>query len=101
MFTSDLPSLVEPGTLLATYADDTAFLVNSSCRVEASRITQEFLDSYGKWANRWNIAINSRKSQHCSFTLRAKTLPRVKLHDVTIPQSPQAQYLGLILDKRL
>ncbi|KAH8284425.1 hypothetical protein KR018_007774, partial [Drosophila ironensis] len=30
-----------------------------------------------------------------------KTLPQIELHDVAIPQSPQAQYLGLILDKRL
>ncbi|KAH8345619.1 hypothetical protein KR059_007662, partial [Drosophila kikkawai] len=68
LFTSDLPSPNGPGTLLATYADDTAFLVNSPCRNEASRITQEFLDSYGKWTNRWNISINNRKSQHCNFT---------------------------------
>ncbi|KAH8326891.1 hypothetical protein KR059_004390, partial [Drosophila kikkawai] len=27
--------------------------------------------------------------------------PRVKFQDMLIPQSPQAQYLGLILDKRL
>ncbi|XP_070142231.1 uncharacterized protein [Drosophila kikkawai] len=77
LFTSDLPSPNGPGTLLATYADDTAFLVNSPCRNEASRITQEFLDSYGKWTN------------------------RVDLHHIAIPQAPQAQYLGLILDKRL
>jgi len=74
-----------------TYADDTAFLANVSSPLEASRITQEFLDSYGKWTNRWNISINGRKSQHCNFTLRGKTLPRVELLDITVPPSPQAQ----------
>jgi len=101
LFTSDLPCPNKPGTILATYADDTAFIANASCPIEASRITQEFLDSYGKWTNRWNISINGRKSQHCNFTLRGKILPRVELLDITIPQSPHAQYLGLILDKRL
>jgi len=44
---------------------------------------------------RWNISINGRKSQHCNFTLRGKIVPRVELLDT------HAQYLGLILDKRL
>ncbi|KAH8275077.1 hypothetical protein KR018_007677, partial [Drosophila ironensis] len=68
LYTSDLPNPTQPGTLLATYANDTAFLANSSCCIEASRITQEYLKSYGKWANRWNVAINGSKSQHCCFT---------------------------------
>jgi len=101
LFTSDLPCPNKPGTILATYADDTAFIANASCPIEASRITQEFLDSNGKWTNRWNVSINGRKSQHCKITLRGKILPREKLLDITIPQSLHAQYLGLILDKRL
>jgi len=87
--------------ILATCADDTAFLANASCPIEASRITQELLDSYGKWTNRRYISTNGRKSPHCNFTLWGKILPRVQLLNITIPQSPQAQYLGLILDKRL
>jgi len=71
------------------------------CRIEATQITQNFLDLYGEWTNRWKISINGNKSQHCNISLRSKILPRVKLHDTLIPQSAQAQYLGLILDKRL
>jgi len=42
-----------------------------------------------------------KKVAPLQFTLREKILPRVELFDITIPQSPQAQCLGLILDKRL
>jgi len=94
LFTSVLPCPNKPGTILATYADGTAFIANASCPIEASRITQEFLGGTYTY-------INGRKSQHCSFTLRGKILLRVELLDITIPQSPHAQCLGLILDKRL
>jgi len=90
IFTADLPYPRELGTLLATYADDTAFIANSTCRNEATQITQNFLNLYGEWMNRWNILIIGNKSQHCNFSLRSKILPRVKF-----------PYLSLILDKHL
>jgi len=35
LFISDQPCPNKPGTILATYADDTAFLANASCPIEA------------------------------------------------------------------
>jgi len=36
IFTADLPYPREPDTFLATYADDTAFIANSTCRIKAT-----------------------------------------------------------------
>jgi len=71
------------------------------CRINATQTTQNYLDLCGEWTNRWNISINGNKSQQCNFSLRSKILHTVKFQDTVIPQSAQAQYLGLILDKRL
>lgn len=65
LFTLELPCHIVAGTPLETYANGTTFLANSFCRIEASRLAQEFQYSYGKWSNRWNISLNGRKSQHC------------------------------------
>jgi len=83
LFTSDLPCSNKPGTILATYADDTAFIANAYAQSKRQELPRNSSTLTG---NRWNISINGRNSQHCNFTLRGKILPRVELLDITIPQ---------------
>ncbi|EDV95497.1 GH19634 [Drosophila grimshawi] len=49
-------------TPLATYADDSVFLANSTTAWRAAAVTQKFLDGFSTWANRWNICVNRSKS---------------------------------------
>ncbi|KAH8355802.1 hypothetical protein KR084_003316, partial [Drosophila pseudotakahashii] len=66
IFTSDLPR--GRNVLTATYADDTAFLATSALRREATDMVQDMLNEFEAWASRWNIAVNSAKSQHATFS---------------------------------
>lgn len=81
LYTSDLQYPRQPGTLLATYSDDIAFIANSPFRFEASRKSKIFLDLHSEWTKMYNISINGNKSQHCNFSPRHKTPPRIELKD--------------------
>ncbi|KAH8266730.1 hypothetical protein KR018_000782, partial [Drosophila ironensis] len=70
LYTADLPVIKDPNLLVATYAADTAFLVNSGSRTIASELMQTQLDALGTWLKRWNIAVNPEKSTLSTFSLR-------------------------------
>ncbi|KAL7724818.1 hypothetical protein ACLKA6_017308 [Drosophila palustris] len=101
IYTSDLPSLNSRRTLTATYADDTDFLANSSCRRSASAVVQESINEYECWASRWNIAVNPEKSQHATFSLNRGNTTQISLNGTRIQHRPEVKYLGIIIDRRL
>ncbi|EDW05099.1 GH17529 [Drosophila grimshawi] len=101
LYTADLPIPVARNTLLATYADDTVFLANSTTAWRTTAVTRRFLDGFSTWANRWNICVNGSKFQHCTFALRHGNCPTVRLNNMVIPQENHVRYLGMFLDRKL
>lgn len=99
LYTSDLPKISHG--LTATFADDTAFLISHKDPNRASEQLQNHLFKIEEWTRRWNIRINTEKSQHVVFTLNKGTSPPVTFNGAPVPIAQTAKYLGLHLDKRL
>lgn len=99
IFTSDLPT--SNNVLVATYADDTAILAASNSASEASLLVQNQLNNLQNWLIRWNIKVNSNKSNHITFTLRKGDCDAVKINNETIPHKHCVKYLGMHMDRRL
>lgn len=99
LYTADLP--VSVGTMVATFADDTAILASNTNPEMASRSLQTGLNETQKWMKTWRIKANESKSVHVTFTTRRGTCPPVTLNSTTLPQEESAKYLGLHLDRRL
>ena len=100
IYTADLS--VNENVLVATFADDTAFLASHENPVEASWFLQEALDKTAKWAKKWKIEINANKSAHITFTTKhVKCSPAVNLYSEYLETNDCIKYLGLHRDKRL
>lgn len=99
IFTYDMPTTDD--VTVATYADDTAFISSHKSPSEASRILQIQLDNLQHWLTKWNIIVNTQKSNHITFTLRKENCPPVCLNGTAIPSKDNVKYLGLHLDRRL
>ncbi|GBP60527.1 RNA-directed DNA polymerase from mobile element jockey [Eumeta japonica] len=99
IFTADIPTHEE--TITATYADDTALLSVDKDPSTASAKLQAHVFKVENWLDKWRIRVNQGKSVHVTFTLRRETCPPIKLHNEEIPQSEDAKYLGMHLDRRL
>lgn len=54
-----------------------------------------------KWLTKWNIKVNSSKSNHITFSLRRGDCPPVTINGETIPAKDTVNYLGITLDRRL
>jgi len=99
LFTSDLP---EPDkAVVATFADDTAFLSSSPHYPEATTQLQSTIDRFIQWATDWKIAINNEKSVHVVYTLRPFGYNPVYINNKPIPYTTTAKYRGVHLDQRL
>lgn len=99
LYTADLPTI--PGTLTATFADDTAIAVEHRDPAIASELLQQNLSKIEMWLKRWRIKVNETKSVQVTFTLRRETCPQVTINGTPIEQTQEAKYLGIHLDRRL
>jgi hypothetical protein len=90
-----------PGTLTATFADDTSILTTDSDPAVASQLLQTDLLAIQHWLKTWRMKVNEIKSTHVTFTTRRSTCPPVHINDVQFPQADDVKYLGLHLDRRL
>ena len=99
LFTYDMPT--RDDITVATYADDTAFISSQQSPTEASYILQLQLDNLQHWLTKWNIVVNTQKSNHITFTLCRANCPPVFLNGTAIPSKEEVKYLGLHLDRRL
>lgn len=99
LYTSDLPTTDH--TTVATFADDTAILSSHNNPIMASRNLQENLNKIQDWLQKWRIKANETKSTQVTFTMRKGTCPPVKINGCQLPQSEDAKYLGMHLDRRL
>jgi retron-type reverse transcriptase len=99
LYTADLPT--SPGTLTATFADDTSLLNMDSDPVVTSQLLQTDLLAIKIWLKTWRLKANETKVTHVTFTMRRATCPPVHINDVQLPQSDDVKYLVLHLDRRL
>ena len=101
LYTRDLPLPQSDQVEIGTFADDTVALSVHSSPVSASSQLQDYLDILSNWLKDWRIKANESKSVHVTFTLKHETCPPITLNSQPIPQSEEAKYLGIHLDKRL
>lgn len=99
LYTADLPLSLDITT--ATFADDTALLAVHEDPVTASRILQNYLNTFEEWSQKWRIKVNEDKSAHVTFSLNIPNCPPVSLNNKIIPQVNEVKYLGMHLDRRL
>lgn len=99
LFTIDLPAI--SGTMIATFADDTAVFAVHENPIKASEILQTSLNTMQAWLQKWLIKVNENKSVHVTFTTRRDTCPSVILNNIYIPQKDDVKYLGVHLNRRL
>lgn len=99
IYTADMPS--PPNVNLATYADDTIFLVTDECPVDAATTLQSALASFKTWCDRWRIMVNAQKSMQVTFTNCLEGTPPVMFGATLLPRSESVIYLGMHLDRRL
>jgi hypothetical protein len=95
LYTAGLPT--SPGSLTATFADDTAIITTDNNPDVASQILLEIRN----WLKKWRMKAIEAKSTHVTFTTRRATCPPVHINDVQLPQKEDVKYLGLHLDRRL
>lgn len=99
LFTSDFPQT--EGTLIGTFADDTASLASDCNPTNAASKLQRSLDNISVWLKKWRIKANESKSVNVTFTLRKGICPPVDINGVLLPQEKEAKYLGMHLDSKL
>ena len=99
IFTRDLPEIYNG--LTATYADDTAYMYSHISPEIANECMQNHLYKVEEWTRKWNIRINTDKSQNVVFTLNRKASPSLNFNGLDVPKTDTAKYLGLTLDTRL
>ena len=99
LFTADLP--LTNGTIVGTFADDTAVLSVNKDPAMASESLQDALNNISDWMKKWKVKPNENKSVQLTFTTMRKTCPPLNLNGAAIPQSDDTKYLGMHLDRRL
>ena len=89
-------------TNLAIYADDTAILARSKTPHLVTSCLQEAVEALEEGCKRWLITVNPEKSTALLISER-RTGPvgNVTMFNWVIPWRSQANYLGVIIDKRL
>lgn len=99
LFTRDIPQT--EGTIVATFADDTAILAVGKTINEATIKLQNALDNINEWTQTWRIALNELKSVHVDFTYKKINRLPVFVNTVQVPFANEAKYLGMTLDAKL
>ncbi|KAL1138083.1 hypothetical protein AAG570_009778 [Ranatra chinensis] len=92
-----------PGTKVAMYADDTAFLAQSWKLSLVSNRLQGALDKAQSLFSRWRMRVNPSKCAALFFTkrLRHKPIGLLRIGGEYIPWSKSTKYLGVMLDCQL
>lgn len=99
VFTADIPC--QPGLTVATYCDDTAYLLADEDPVQATSLLQHQLHLFFEWCERWKIKVNPSKCVQVNFTLCTKPCPQLTFNAEPIPVKDSVCYLGVHLDSKL
>ena len=101
LYTHDLPIAQRNSVTIGTFADDTVVLSVDTSPTTATHNLQMYLDTVSQWLLNWRIKANKTKSTQITFTTNRSTCPSVTLNNIALPQTNDAKYLGIYLDRRL
>ena len=93
VFINDLPE--EANCQVALFTSDTLMYQAIKCSRETLKF-QENLTALWKWADRWEIDFNVKKSKILLFNSRDK-LPHYSLHEHELEIVGEVKYLGVII----
>lgn len=99
LYTRDIP--VNDGTLLGTFADDTAILTADKSVEVSARKLQNAANNISNWTKKWRIKINETKSTCINFTYKKIDNPTIYIDQKIVPYANSAKYLGMNLDAKL
>lgn len=99
LYTSDLPDMEE--AVIATFADDTAIIVEGNSIEETTNNLQIATDKISTWTKKWRIRLNEVKSVHVNYTNRRINYLPIVINGKTVPFANKAKYLGMTLDAKL
>lgn len=99
LYTRDIPQ--DEGTIVATFADDTAILAMDESVESSTRKLQRALNKVYNWTKTWRIVLNETKSTHVNFTYKKVNNLPIYINSVQIPYANEAKYLGMTLDAKL
>lgn len=99
LYTRDIP--LDDGTVLGTFADDTAILTTDKSVNVATRKLQEAANNISNWTKKWRIKINETKSTYINFTYKKINNPPIYIDQKAVPYANIAKYLGMNLDAKL
>lgn len=95
VYTNDVPCA--PGTSLALYADDTAYIATSLSPKHAAVKLQRALDLLPEWLQKWRLTANPGKTQAIVFG-QGKLPSPLTMANQEIPWKKEATYLGVTID---
>jgi len=68
IYTSEIPAPTIPGSMIATFADDTVLMSPRACEKTAASTLQQIMTQAVSWFERWGIEINKDKTQQVIYT---------------------------------
>lgn len=99
LYTADIPH--NKDVMVATFADDTAYLAKGINTRYATMKLQSAINSTCNWTKKWRMKLNQSKSQHINFTLKKDSPLPITIDGARVPKVKAAKYLGMILDAKL
>lgn len=99
LYTRDIP--LDGGTMLGTFADDTAILTTDKAVNVSARKLQDAVNNIIQWTKRWRIKVNETKSTYINFTYKKIDNPPIYIDQKIVPYANTAKYLGINLDAKL
>lgn len=99
LYCCDFPT--DPKVLIAAYADDVALISHTPQYQYSSNYIQRFLPEVLDWYSKWRLEINASKSVAIFISDKRRPPPKIHINDHYIEWSPEAKYLGVIIDRKL
>ena len=97
VFINDLPKEVD--CQVALFSDDTLMYQTIKCSHDTLKF-QENLTALSKWADRWGMDFNGKKSKILLFNYRGK-FPHYSLHGDELEIVEEVKYLGIIIQSNM
>ena len=105
IFVNDLTSAIDENlTSSGQYADDVGLYSTDRSLEVAKNCVQNALDAVMEWCRKWQVMMNTKKSQVIVFTkcpLHKKDKIQLKMFNEVIPIANEITYLGVVFDSRL
>ena len=106
VYVNDVPDVLPPDTVPATYADDTTLfsLIPSTDDVPARCAEfQSAVDALSEWGSTWRVKFEPSKLQATTISrhLRPWPIPPVKFDGVTVEEENLPRLLGVTFEKML